>query len=198
MATEDEIRVAVQGIAWKWNAQLGVDPNVFDVYWIGRILQARFAFELPQPELDMATGIRVVETLERTIIPGDPGVVLRSLPPEQVGERAVVTVRQVFVDLSWVGNLEAVLTAALYLWCGCIGMAKSMRKTFVVSSGGVEASYTPAQRNTDYSLVRDMALRHPWVSKGMALARQFELSRGKTEGEIVDDWVPKDSPYWIR
>ena len=198
MATEDEIRVAVQEIARKWNAEVGGDPNVIDVYWLGRMLQARFAFELPKPEVDVATGIKVVETVERTIIPGAPGVVLRSLPPEQIGERAVVALRQVFADLSRAGNLEAVLTAALYLWCGCIGMAKSTRKTFVVSSGGVEASYSPAQRDTDYSLVRDIALRHPWVTQGIALARHFELSRGKTEGEIVDDWIPKDSPYWIR
>ena len=85
---------------------------------------------------------------------------------------------------------------ALYTWHGCIHMAKTTRRTYRTSTG--EDPYTPELRRHGYAVVEQWrkeceSVGNPWVKFGVSLARRLEHGRGNRP---VDDWVPRDSPYW--
>jgi hypothetical protein len=77
-----------------------------------------------------------------------------------------------------------------------MNMAKTTRKTYVTGSG--EMPYSAELRISGYGSIRkcwkeEVRKGNPWVRFGVSVARALEVSRGK---DVVDDWVPRDSPYW--
>lgn len=102
-------------------------------------------------------------------------------------------------DLAIIVDPFQALTLGLYTWIGCLGMAKLTRKTQVVSWEGDEEEISKELRVElyeeliRYSGIEIMARNNYWVEFGISLARLLSKERGDV---IVDDWIPKDSPYW--
>lgn len=78
-------------------------------------------------------------------------------------------------------------------------MAKLVRPTSVAPwTATGEAPYTHNQRMDGYrSLERQWldedANGNPWVKYGVSLALLLKRNRKEIP---IDDWVPRDSPYW--
>ena len=88
------------------------------------------------------------------------------------------------------------LASSLYLWYGCIAMAKSTRGNFNSPTGSNE--YTPELRWRSYAIllndnVEALSQNNPWIFLGISLAQ--ELSKLRND-EVINQWVPPDSPYW--
>lgn len=167
------------------------DPNTIDVYdhakKVSIFLHLQLPIQLPGKEI----GVKIVELVNEKFIKG-------RLIRERTSQELVELGKQVTDSLQEqnllpFGRSESYVVA-LYIWHGCICMAKNLRKTYVVGRGR-EAPYTIEQRQRGYEYIRqcwqnEEAIDNPWVKYGVSLARIFE------KGEKVDDWVPKDSPYW--
>ena len=72
-------------------------------------------------------------------------------------------------------------------------MAKNTR---IQDSGGQK--YTPELRNEGYKTLQEQwteaeRLGNHWIKAGVSLAKTLISKR---KDEHIDDWIPKDSPYW--
>jgi hypothetical protein len=141
-------------------------------------------------------GVELVEEVETRLLAQSPGGVVRSNSPATLVEH--------FKDLA--GRLRAEgllsfddttnLAAALFAWLGCVGMAKLLRE--------VDADETPLTDDYRRYVYAGIEKRWEepggqWVRYGVTLARRFDLDRIERSGEqreLVEDWVPDDSPYW--
>ena len=186
--TQETIKLTVK--LWR-QVKKGEDPNTIDVYdCAGRGLKAlnlQIPTELPEKEI----GVEVVELVNEKFVKGS---LIRKCTPQELAERGYQLVNHIQAQkLLSFGPSESYVVA-LYIWHGCICMAKNLRKNYVVG-GGREAPYTIEQRQQGYNSIQkcwqeEENRGNPWVRYGVSLARLFE------KGEKVDDWIPKDSPYW--
>jgi hypothetical protein len=181
-----------QAAAESWRPVNHGDPNTIDVYdhagKVLRILHLHLPTDLPSKEI----GIKIVELVDNNFI---KGVFIRECKPPELSERGEHILYQIQEQKLLPFSPSENYVVALYIWHGCICMAKSVRKTFVISEGN-EESYTPDRRRQEYNGIQQCWQQEEnkgnlWVRYGVSLARSFR-SKGK-----VDDWVPKDSPYWL-
>lgn len=184
----------VMELSQRWPALTGAgDPNTIDVYWLGRELHQRLFLRLPTTLPDKETGVRIVELVEQCLISGS---LIRQCSAQNLAQRSEKLLEGIVSQRLLSCGLGESLAIALYVWHGCINMAKCLRKTFVVPGG--EASYTTQLRKQGYDQLRacwqaEDARGNPWVRYAVSLARLLEQKRGNV---VVDDWVPNDSPYW--
>ncbi len=194
----------VKAAAQRW-PQIGpgdpttsVDPNLADIYWHVQRLQNLLHIELPLVLPPKAAGVAAVELVEQHLIGGLP---LRSLSADAVAEKAARLADALEQDQLLSGAPLQRYVTALYAWHGCINMAKVLRRTYVTPAG--EAEYAPEQRRQGYAHLSthwslEEARGNPWVRYGVSLARLLEKSRKADDfaQRVVEDWVPRDSPYW--
>lgn len=193
MTEKSSLQAAIKTVAQFW-PQLNEsgDPNTVDVYWhageVVNLLELQLPTELPQKEI----GVLLVECVENNFISGS---LIRQCSPQSLAERGIRLV-EVIPDQRLLSiEAQESYAVALYTWHGCINMAKLLRRTYVTLDG--EAPYTIEMRLEGYNQLQDCwrnenARDNHWVRYGVSLARLLEKKRGNP---IVENWVPKDSPY---
>lgn len=169
------------------------DPNTVDIYWLANRLTQLLGLQLPSAVPSKEMGVEVVELVESEFI---RGTLVREVSFSVLAQRG-----RKLVDAVQARNLlpfpeSEILVVSLYIWHGCVLMAKCLRKTYLTRLG--ERPYTLEQRQRDYNaLLRDLRTEEGkgnlWVHFGVKLAGLLETGR---RNPIIDDWVPRDSPYW--
>ena len=198
--TELEQAVSKAAQSWPVIASSG-DPNTIDLYWHAQRVQERLGLQLPQTLPQKENGVTLVELVETHFVFPSLGVLVRALPPDAVAERAGKLIDAIYgAGLQAGGPVESYVTA-LYTWHGCINMAKLLRPSYNVPGG--QAAYSEQQRLQDYVWLQqcwtqETAKGNLWVRYGVSLARLLEMNRKKDEFAqmVIEDWVPRDSPYW--
>ena len=184
------IKMATQ--SWTQLHESG-DPNTVDVYWhIGKVVELlglRLPTELPLKE----TGAVLVECVENNFIKGS---LIRQCSPQSLAERGLTLVEVIQNQRLLSIGVQETYVVALYTWHGCINMAKLLRKTYIIPDG--EELYIIEMRLQGYNqlqvyLRNEDARGNPWVRYGISLAKLLEKKRGNS---VVENWVPRDSPYW--
>jgi len=191
MTEASSLQEAITLAAQSWPSLPGSgDPNTADVYWhahkVAALIRSKLPVKLPMKEI----GVALVECVENNFI---KGYLIRHCLPQELAERGEKLIECIQRgNLLNVGLREAYVVA-LYTWHGCINMAKLLRKT--TSSGEL---YTHKMRWQGYNWLKQCWHNednrgNPWLRYGVSLARLLEKKR---ENPIVEDWVPKESPYW--
>lgn len=118
-----ELEAAVSKAAQTW-PQIGPgDPNTIDLYWQAQKVQERLALQLPQTLPPKENGVALVELVENHFVRPSLGMLLRTLPPDAVAERARKLVDAIHgAGLQSGGSKESYVTA-LYSWHGCINIS---------------------------------------------------------------------------
>lgn len=203
MSKPNILALAMRSAAEPWPILSGSgDPNLVDVYWLAKSVTRALGLSIPSRLPEREIGIKIVECVESTLV---RGTLVRSLPHNVLSDRGLWLVRRIrngklldyLVDrrLLYDGAGQTYVSA-FYTWHGCLNMAKTLRRTYVTERG--EAPYTAELRKQGYGYIQrctdeEDASGNPWVKFGVMITR--DLARGRNN-EIVDDWVPKDSPYW--
>ncbi|MBI2907420.1 MAG: hypothetical protein HYX92_07195 [Chloroflexi bacterium] len=194
MAETDSLRQAVVESAHYWPELAGQgDPNTIDVYRLARLVEERIGAKLPDQPVNKEAGIEMVELVENKLIACS---LIRQVSADKLAQRSLELSAGLATKRLQVSGATGAFLAALYAWHGCILMAKSLRASYVIA-GGV-AAYSLPMRVKAYDHLRtcwlaEEARGNGWVRYGASLARLLEQRRGNT---VVDNWVPKDSPYW--
>jgi len=195
MGEIESIKQTIIQVAQAWPQVGGLgDPNTVDVYWLGREIHSRLHVRLPTELPDKEKGVQTVECVESefvsrlSLIRGTPCHILA-----ETSQRLIEAIQS--QGLLPHAPVES-LVVAFYTWHGCINMAKCLRKTYVVPGG--EVPYSIQQRWQGYNEVQtcwqaEDSRGNPWVRYGVSLARLLGRKRGNI---VVEDWVPRDSPYW--
>ena len=184
----DRLMTLISSTTRSWPNVPPGDPNMYDVVWhacqIRDAMQLRLPVELPTFD----KGIELVECVERNFIAGGMLIRFSELPTRAA--RLISAIRhEDFLGFS--DELNYVVS--LFLWHGCIGMAKTLRHA---DSRGT--SYTRQMRQSEYDALKTCWEKEEdkgnlWVEYGVSICRAFELSRGNSP---VEEWVPSSSPYW--
>ena len=188
-----ELHEAIARVSREWKS-IGGDTNLVDVVFQAHRLTKALGITLPTDRAAREVGVRLVEIVDRELIKGD---LIRTLSSDELKARADAVVRAIDSESLLTGYEPAVkYVVALYTWHGCIHMAKATRRTHRTPTG--EDAYTPELRQHGYALIQQWwrecdSVGNPWVKFGVTVARLLELGRGN---QPVDDWVPRDSPYW--
>jgi hypothetical protein len=188
-----DLREAIITVSRNWKT-VGGDSNLLDVIFQAHHMAKTCGIQVPTDLPTKEAGVRLVETVDRELIKGD---LIRTLPPEELARRGEAVVRAIeSEDLLTAYEAVVKYIVALYTWHGCIHIAKATRRTHRTATG--EDPYTPELRRQGYALVQQWwkeaeSVGNPWVKFGVSLARRLEQGRGH---QPVDNWVPRDSPYW--
>ena len=185
--------------AGRWSALNGHgDPNTIDLYRHARRVEYILRIGVPHGIPGKDAGVALVELVERHFVGAK---LIRTLGPTEISERAAALVDAIACATLLADSPGQRYIAALYAWHGCINMAKLLRPTSVTPDG--EADITMDQRTRDYVWLstcwsEEIARGNPWVRYGVSLARPFEKNRkgDSFKGAVLEDWVPRDSPYW--
>lgn len=169
------------------------DPNTIDLYWQAAKVLASLGVSIPHGVPPKAVGVGIVECVESKFVKGS---LIRNLRPSVLSDRGLLLTRTLNAGPLWAFLPEQAFVVALFAWHGCINMAKTTRKTYVTGDG--EAEYSSELRISGYNSIRKCWLEevkkgNPWVRYGVSVARGLTKSRGN---EMVDDWIPRISPYW--
>lgn len=188
----------LRGPSWELPGVRGSwDYNTEDILHIARALHINLPPDksLPEAKIDERRVVEIAEIVDNYFIEG----IMRSLFAQSFNElcdRAENTAKKVMKIPPGVGSVEA-LIVALYLWHGCICMAKLTRE--------VDAHGTPynlSQRMGGYKILKsdwesEERSGNGWIKLGVTVAKRLETERAKrSPKKIIDDWVPPDSPYW--
>lgn len=197
-----ELEQAVSEAALTWPPIGSGDPNTIDLYWQAQKVQKRLGVQLPQTLPPKENGVALVELVENHFVCASLRVV-RALPPDAVAERARKLVDAIHGAGLLSGGPQESYVTALYTWHGCINMAKLLRPTH--NAPGGQAPIQTRERVQGYAWLRECwtqetAKGNPWVRYGVSLARPLEMNRKKHKFAqmVIEDWVPRDSPYWDR
>jgi len=185
---------AIKEAAESWPLLAGPgDPNTIDVYWhaseIVNLLKLRLPTKLPGKQI----GVAVVECVENNFIKSS---LIRYCSSQELAEKGRKLVECIQNRKLLSLKDSECYVVALYVWHGCINMAKVTRRTYIVPHG--EAPYTIEMRLEGYRSLREcwfaeQAKGNPWVRYGVSIARLLEKKRGNP---VEDNWVPQESPYW--
>lgn len=186
--------LAIRSTATTWPPLSGPgDPNTIDLYWQAANVSERMGVTIPHGIPPKATLLEIVRCVEDTFVRGS---LIRNLPTNVLSDRGLLLVRTLRSGQLWAYLPEQIYVIALYAWHGCINMAKITRRTYVTGNG--EAPYPTEVRISGYRSIRrcwteEVRKGNPWVRYGVSVARALENGRGN---ELIDDWVPRNSPYW--
>jgi hypothetical protein len=189
-----DLSARIQALGELWWQEI----NLGDLNWFAHRLMSELSVTLPDQFPSRENGVVLVELVESTLLVPSPQHVVRCNTPAELVERCDRLAHELR-EQNLVKDDDATnLLAALYAWLGCIGMAKTLRE--VDSQGN---PYTDEIRRRDYAGI-ERQWDEPggeWVRYGVTLARELEHERMTRSGdrrELVDDWVPGDSPYWTE
>jgi hypothetical protein len=198
-AAKTQLEQAAIAAAHGWHSVSSGDSNTIDLLHIARQIEFARQVKLPASFPTKANGVAIVELVEQHFV---ANTLIRDVAPAMLAVRAVTLVDAITVAGLHPGGSEPTFVTALYVWHGCILMAKLLRPTHNVPGGG-QAAYTPQMRTGGYESLRDCwtheeTRSNRWVHYGVTLARLLELNRKGPEFKlkVIEDWVPEDSPYW--
>jgi hypothetical protein len=198
VARNTELEQVVKAVAGHWQPVSGGDPNTIDLWHHARRIEDHLQLQLPPTLPSKQDGVAMVELVERHFV---AATLIRNLPSDALAQRAVTLADAIAGAGLQSGDPLQSYVCALYVWHGCINMAKLLRPTF--NAPGGQGAYTDGMRTNGYAWLLDcwaqeMARGNPWVLYGVSLARLFEENRkGDTFAQmVIEDWVPPDSPYW--
>ena len=191
MTEINSLEEAIEQNASSWRQVGQVDPNTIDVYDLAKKVSIFLHLQLPTELPSKDAGVKIVELVNENFIEGR---LIRERTPQELKELGKQLADSIQQQNFLPFQRSESFVVALYIWHGCICMAKNLRRTYVIDEGR-ESPYTIEQRQRGYEYIRrcwqnEEAIGNPWVKYGVSLARLFE------KGEKVDDWVPEDSPYW--
>lgn len=178
------------------------EPNLHDFRLMALILRLHYVDEMLQDTPTYGTGLKIVEYIEDNIFKDTSEYaiyhVVRNLPLGDFSKRMKDSARALQLEGYLHGGVAQVLSAAFYTWYGCISMAKLTRP-----EGSDRVQYTTEMRFDGYDYIKSEweeaeKIGNPWIKFGASLAKRLEEKRKKNDPNkvIVDDWIPKDSPYW--
>lgn len=174
----------------------GGDLNLEDIIFIAQSLYLRnLTKQFPKNLPDKQRGLAIIESVEETFI---KGVLVRNLSMEEFLSRAEKLIKKLQTkNLLNIGAADAI-ALAFFTWHGCLYMAKATR--LEDSRGNL---YTSQMRIDAYSQLKLMwedeeKKGNPWIKYGVSLAKSLEEKRKRQNPlkQIIDNWVPLDSPYW--
>ena len=177
----------------------GEDPNTVDVLHHNRLVEDALKLSIPTTLPGKPSGVSLVEQVDHIFIAGK---CVRDLPADDLigGVRHLLEVQHQSAMISF--GPPASYIAVLYTWHGCILMAKLLRPNAVgadrrlidISMASRQSGYVGLQKIWEDEQSRG----NPWVHFGVALARRFEQQRKESDFRrmVIEDWVPRDSPYW--
>lgn len=187
----DKVEAGIKAATQNWqdpNLANG-DTNTIDVLWCADNLYPKIDGFIDTKSLNSDKLLALVNLVEGHFI----NSLIRNLIPEDLMARAKNLAQKIEENnLLKLQPVESV-AIALYLWHGCLCMAKNTR---VEDSQGTQ--YNLVMRNRDYIKLRNEwesaeRMQNPWIKRGVSVAKLFSEGR---KDSIVNDWVPKDSPYW--
>lgn len=186
------LKKLVETVAKDWPAAIG-DVNMCDVAVLGWRIAAKESLTLPHQLWPKDFGVQVVETIDRELIKMSD---IRKRTPKDLarGSARIVEWFRSANGPDWDG--PTILATSFFTWQGCISMAKSTRPSY--NAHPKPLPYTQDLRWCGYYRVQHewkeaLQFRNIWIRYGVTLARTLALAR---KNEIIDDWIPKDSPYW--
>jgi hypothetical protein len=193
----EALRNAAEAVAARWPRE-GGDTNVGDVlhlaYWIQGTLDIP-GRKLPRRPVSAKTALGWVEAVDRYLIKAE---IIRNLPPAEIGDR-VSTLAEAIGSLRDNNEKRVLrLLQALFIWFGAIGMMKSTRTHYNSEAPGGKTAYTQEERWIGFYSVqlawkRALEAGNVWLRFGVSVGNALARSR---KNEIIDRWVPKESPYW--
>jgi hypothetical protein len=135
-----------------------------------------------------------VESVEENFIKGS---LIRCLSSEELARSGELLVKDIQNQklLSFENQINYVVS--LYTWHGCLCMAKLTRETYVTNNG--EKPYIDEMRFNGYTQLQNLWKKeeqdggNPWIRYGVSMAKTLSEKRGD---KIINNWIPKDSPYW--
>ena len=169
-----------------------------DVHWHASRVEESLRLELPTRLISKDLGGKVVDCVESEFIQSDS---IRECSSQRLLEKAKRLVGAIQEQDLLQFTPSEIYIVVLFTWHGCIHMAKCLRPTYVLPGGG-EAPYTIEDRWRGYDMIQkcwrvEEDRGNPWVRYGVSLAGAWEIKRGKQPNkDLIEDWVPKDSPYW--
>jgi hypothetical protein len=191
---DSKLLATIRELSERWPVLTrGGDPNPSDILWLAKQLVDRLSVELP-PELPSEdVSLELVESVEEDLIQPSRNLIVRFSDPAVVEEACQALTRLIKSRELLSYDDRTNLVAALATWYGCLSMAKPLRER---DSQG--APYTDQVRLRDYGLLANeyelqMGSIGRWIRNGSTLARPLEVERGN---QVIDAWVPQDSPYW--
>lgn len=188
----DKIETGIKSATQSWQdlRQANGDPNTIDVLWCADNLYSQIK-DLSTDSLAREKRLALVNLVEEHFING----LIRNLPPEELVKRAKNLALKISENkLLELDPVESV-AIALYLWHGCLCMAKTTR---VEDSQGTQ--YNQAMRDRDYLKLKNEwesaeRIQNPWVKRGVSVAKSLSEERNN---QIITDWITEDSPYWDK
>lgn len=133
MIEKNFLEEAIKQTCYSWVQVFGQgDPNTFDVYWhatkVSESLNLHLPIELPRNEI----GVEIVELVNEKFISGR---LIRECAPHELVERAKRLINSLQErKLLQFGHSESYVVE-LFIWHGCICMAKNLRKTYIGEKG---------------------------------------------------------------
>src|SRR5207249_3126119 len=167
----------VERAAGTWPPPCG-DTNLVDVHLHATRIVEDVGLSLPADTPPKATGVEVVEIVDQVFI---KGILVRTCPPDVISNRAEEVVALINQrDLLAYEPLTDYVVA-LFIWHGCIHMAKTLRPTYGTPQYG-EQPYTMVLRQRGYAVIEKywqaaVAQGNTWVRYGVSLARLLETRR---------------------
>jgi hypothetical protein len=187
--TTPELYAQIEAIAKAWPEPRD-EPNLQDLHWLAVVLIARMALALPDEFPPHERGVEIVELVERTVLLQSRDHLLRFNPPADLVRLCDDLVRAIREHQLLQHDDATNFVAALLTWVGCLRMAKSLR-----AYDSIGQAYTDEIRQREYARLTALWNQRggSWIRYGTTLARAFEGGRGNP---IVEEWVPRNSPYW--
>jgi hypothetical protein len=170
--------------------------NLSDLDWFAHRLANELEVTLPDEFPTREQGVELVELVEERLLAQSPQHVVRLNAPPALVQHCKDLTQELRARKLLRHDDRTNLVAALFAWLGCIGMAKTLRE--VDSQGQL---YSDDIRRRDYATIERQwgAKGGAWVRYGVTVARKLErerIERGGTHRDLIDNWVPRDSPYW--
>lgn len=150
MENGSELSEVLRQAADAWPSIGGGDPNTFDVCWCAWKASELVGLDFPTDLPDRETSRKIVEIVESNFIAGE---IIRNRPSKEIAQRAVDVIDDIEQkSLLSFGGIRA-LVEALFMWHGCLCMAKSLRPTHLTSEG--EDPYTLELRKRGYAALEE-------------------------------------------
>lgn len=183
-----ELYARIEALSQVWPS---LEINLGDLEWLVHRLATDLSVTLPDTFPSRDEGVELVELVESTLLSQSPQQVVRLNSPAALAQHCQDITQELRAKNLLSYDDATALVAALFAWLGCIAMAKTLRD---VDSQG--KPYTDDTRRREYARIERQWAEPggPWIRYGVTLARALELGRGNNNP--IEDWVPKDSPYW--
>lgn len=168
-----------------------VDPNPTDILYLAENIQSvsnlAGALNLRDSALSKEQVASIVELVEKLVLAQSPNIV-RYRSAEQLTNELNRIGTEALRSNPELGSVEEAIAKSLFLWFGCIMMAKVCRD---VDSLGNKIPLE--HRYTVHSMLVKLSETNVWIKAGFTSTKAFLKRRDQIP---IDEWIPASSPYF--